>query len=125
MTDEVSGGELTRLHTVLDRRVSTLILFDGRAATKDGYEELGAIAEAVTTAWPRLVDVILVTPQTVRPGLVPAGIRVALDVEGDLEQRYGAEAECLFLIRPDGYIGFRSQPAELQPLERHLAQIFL
>ncbi|WP_416667757.1 hypothetical protein [Egbenema bharatensis] len=39
-----------------------------------------------------------------------------LDPQQDLHQQYGAAAESLYLIRPDGYIGFRSQPIEAEPL---------
>ena len=125
VSDDPAGGDLVRLHSMIDRRFSTLLLFDGRASTDAGYDKLYAIASRVLAEHPRLVDVILVTPAATRPARVPEGVRVALDVEGDLEQRYGAEAECLFLIRPDGYIGFRSQPAEMDPLSAHLEQIFL
>jgi 2-polyprenyl-6-methoxyphenol hydroxylase-like FAD-dependent oxidoreductase len=119
-----ASGELTRLHSAIDRRLSTLLLFDGRASTEAGYEKLVAIATRVLEQFPRLIDVLLITPAATRPPGIPPEVRVVLDVEGDLEHRYGAEAECLFLLRPDGYIGFRSQPAEMEPLERHLEEIF-
>ena len=50
---------------------------------------------------------------------------VLLDPEGDLELRFGAVAECLYLIRPDLYIAYRSQPAELEPLAKYLSSIFV
>jgi 2-polyprenyl-6-methoxyphenol hydroxylase-like FAD-dependent oxidoreductase len=124
VTDDPTGGELTRLHSAIDRRFSTLLLFDGRAPTEAGYEKLVAIAARVLEQFPRLIEVFLITPAEARPAGIPPEVRVVLDVEGDLEHRYGAEAECLFLLRPDGYIGFRSQPAEIEPLERHLQEVF-
>jgi hypothetical protein len=39
--------------------------------------------------------------------------------------RYGADAECLYLVRPDKYVGFRAQPAEQDSLEDYLRRIFL
>ncbi len=124
VTDDPAGGELSRLHSAIDRKLSTLLLFDGRAPTEAGYAKLVTIATRVLSQFPRLIEVLLITPATTRPPGIPSEVRVALDVEGDLEQRYGAEAECLFLLRPDGYIGFRSQPAEIEPLEQHLQGIF-
>jgi hypothetical protein len=47
-----------------------------------------------------------------------------LDPECELHQTYGAGAESLYLIRPDGYIGFRSQPVEKEPLLQYLSQLF-
>ncbi|MQA74582.1 MAG: hypothetical protein GEU88_09630 [Solirubrobacterales bacterium] len=65
--------------------------------------------------------------------VVPAGRPVAgydwpgpviLDPTEALHNRYGARGECLVLIRPDGYIGFRAQPPSFQALSRHLSGIF-
>ncbi len=36
---------------------------------------------------------------------------------------YGARYECLYLVRPDGYVGFRSQPVETVPLRDYLVRI--
>ena len=41
------------------------------------------------------------------------GVRV-VDADGALHTRYGAEHACLYVIRPDGYVGFRSQPIDGQ-----------
>jgi hypothetical protein len=55
-----------------------------------------------------------------RPKDVPPGLRALLDPELALHRRYAAATESLYLIRPDGYVGFRSQPAELANLQAHL-----
>ena len=46
------------------------------------------------------------------------------DPEWDLHYRYGAAAECVYLVRPDGYIGYRSQPADGTKLDAYLKTIF-
>ncbi|MBI2824888.1 MAG: FAD-dependent monooxygenase [Planctomycetia bacterium] len=43
-----------------------------------------------------------------------------LDSDLAMHKRYGAGARTLYLIRPDGYVGYRSQPAELAGLLAHL-----
>lgn len=40
-------------------------------------------------------------------------------------RRSSARHPCLYLIRPDGYIGFRSQPAEARPVIKYLKGIFI
>jgi hypothetical protein len=50
---------------------------------------------------------------------------VLQDVSGTLHKQYGANAESLYLIRPDGYIGFRSQPVAVEPLLEYLSHLFL
>ena len=47
-----------------------------------------------------------------------------LDPEGDLEHRYGAAAECLYLIRPDLYVGYRDQPADADRLLAYFDRVF-
>ena len=42
-----------------------------------------------------------------------------------LPGRYGAASECLYLIRPDGYIAFRSYPADAASLNDYLKKLFL
>lgn len=37
---------------------------------------------------------------------------------------FGCGSEALYLIRPDGYVGFRSQPAVEPELLRYLETIF-
>lgn len=40
-------------------------------------------------------------------------------------KQYGANVTSLYLIRPDGCIGFRSQPIEIEPLLKYLNHLFL
>ena len=47
-----------------------------------------------------------------------------LDPDADLEKRYAATTECVYLVRPDGYIGYRSQPADESKLMDYLKSIF-
>lgn len=47
-----------------------------------------------------------------------------IDRDGEAHQHYGARHECLYLIRPDGYVAFRSQPVEHEPLQEYLNTIF-
>ena len=43
---------------------------------------------------------------------------ILLDPKHELHTTYGAGAESLYFIRPDGYVGFRWQPVR----EEHLAR---
>lgn len=119
----IRDGREQRLGEILDTRRHTLLLFDGRATTAQGYERFRQIHTNVGAAYADRIDVHVVVPSDTRPvGL--DGISVLLDPEGDLELRFGATAECLYLIRPDLYIAYRSQPAEPEPLAKYLASVF-
>jgi 2-polyprenyl-6-methoxyphenol hydroxylase-like FAD-dependent oxidoreductase len=50
---------------------------------------------------------------------------VLQDESGTLHKKYGASGASLYLIRPDGYVGFRSQPATAESLLEYLNRLFL
>src|SRR5262249_12963868 len=49
---------------------------------------------------------------------------VLLDPDCALHDRFGARLECLYLVRPDGYIGYRAQPVAPTRLSQYLDRIF-
>jgi hypothetical protein len=104
---------------------STLLLFDGAAPTPEGYANLAGIARQVRERWGARVDPWIIVPRRSRPAELADVERVLLDPNGAMHRRYGAGSECLYLVRPDGYVGFRSQPASWKALEQHLATILV
>jgi 2-polyprenyl-6-methoxyphenol hydroxylase-like FAD-dependent oxidoreductase len=121
----IAGGATVRLSSLLGGGRHVLLLFDGRATTADGYANLVRIAREIAHRWPTQVMTHVVVGVAARPAELPADVSVLLDPEGDLEYRFGAASECLYLVRPDLYIGFRSQPAVLEPLCEHLSELGL
>ena len=67
---------------------------------------------------------VVIEPGTVLSSLHLDG-RLILDPERSLHYRYGAESECLYLIRPDGYVGYRSEPATNSAFHDYPERIFL
>ncbi len=118
---ELADGTLLDL---LQGTTHTLFLFDGSAATSAGYANLDSIAERVMRRYGDLVRIHVVVPSAERP----ADLRwshVLLDPESALHAHFGCGSEGLYLIRPDGYVGFRSQPADEPALLRYLERIFM
>jgi 2-polyprenyl-6-methoxyphenol hydroxylase-like FAD-dependent oxidoreductase len=113
-----------RLMRVIDGRRHTLLLFDGRAPTKEGYQRLVSVARSVGQRYPDLMHVHIVVPGADRPGDLDWHGSLLMDMYGDLEDRYGARAECLYLLRPDLYVAFRSQPVDGDALLAYLGRIF-
>ncbi len=112
-----------RLYEVLDAKRHALLLFDGRSSTAEGYDRFRAIVLDVRAAYGELVAPWVVTPRSARPEGLPAEVPVLLDPDGELEQRYAASTECVYLLRPDLYVGYRSQPADGAALLRFLGRI--
>jgi 2-polyprenyl-6-methoxyphenol hydroxylase-like FAD-dependent oxidoreductase len=113
----------SRLAKLRDACVFTLLLFDGRDASATGYAAFVAIANQARARLGALVQVFVVTPRTERPAELPADLDVVIDHAGALEAAYAAQTECLYLVRPDGYIGFRSQPANGDALAAHVDRV--
>lgn len=110
-----AGGAPGHLFDLLrDPRRFTLLLFAGRDATPEGVARLTELAGRVTSEWGDAVCPTVVLPGTASlPGVVGDPDHVAHD-------KYGARAACLYLLRPDGYVGFRSQPADGERLNEYL-----
>jgi hypothetical protein len=122
--DVTVEGETT-LCSLLRHTGSTLLLFDGAAPTPEGYANLADITRRVDKRWGSRVRSWIVVPRRARPKELADLDGVLLDAKGALHRRYGAGSECLYLLRPDGYVGFRSQPASWKVLEDHLAGILV
>ena len=112
----------TTLYELLRGPRHALLLFAGAAgdgSPDDGLVELGA--EAARTHGEE-IDVFLIRPDA-QDGDPTPGIRTVGDPERELHGRYGAGGECLYLIRPDGHVGFRSMPVSLAGLRDYLGRV--
>jgi hypothetical protein len=105
-----------RLYDVLRGPHHTLLLFAGMMGGGGASEALEALARRLEQGYgPDLLRVRVVALQgTPGPSLL-------VDARGDLHYRFGAGAACLYLVRPDGYVGFRARPIDVQRLEAELA----
>ena len=103
----------------------TLLLFPGADHEAKSWHRLAELAQSVESG---LGDVINIYFVAIEAGSVPSNPkfdgRVILDPERSLHYRYGAETECIYLIRPDGYVGYRSEPATASAFHDYLARIF-
>lgn len=121
----VEGVEgVDRVTALLRGTGHTLLLFDGPAASETGYERLSAIARQVTERFGDRVRCHVVVPGETRPDALPEDLSVVLDTRGELHRALHARAECLYLVRPDGYVGFRAMPADGEALAAHLERVF-
>lgn len=113
-------GQEVRLRSLFHGTGFALLLFDGEATTEDGYRTLEQAARDVVQRAGDLVRPYVVVPLKARPAPLHWDGPVLLDPHFAVHHRYGATAECLYLIRPDGYVGFRAQPAQADALMAHL-----
>ena len=114
-----------RLFDIVRGTQHTLLLFDGAAATEEGYRRFADIDAKVRERYDRYIKVYIVVPRESAPTELLPQSSILFDSEGELHRRYGARSECLFLLRPDKYVAYRGQPADADKLFSYLKRIFI
>ncbi len=89
----------------------TLVLFSGK---KPIYRDVDRLASVALTAegWGDLIKVVRVWSGDEAPDAT-----WLVDPHGAAHTRFGADLSAFYLIRPDGYVALRSQPAEAGVLQ--------
>jgi hypothetical protein len=100
------------------------VLFAGALATGETHRRLQAMADATMRTCRDCIETHLIVPHELPEDLAGRG-EILLDPRGELHHRYGARSECLYVVRPDGYIGFRSQPPDPEALKSYFTRTFL
>lgn len=121
----VPTGMPVRLFELLRDPRHTLLLFAGGDATASACHNLTAIGRATRKIYKQGIAAHLIVAGKEVPSDTVWEGSILLDVEQSVHQRYGADMPCLYLVRPDGHIGFRSKPARAERLQAYLAHIFL
>ena len=125
MAIDAASREKTNLFREFRGTHFRLLLFDGLAHTEAGYANLVHIARQVEALLGNTVKTHIVVSTDEVPEQLDWDGAVLLDGTGALHGLYGAGAESLYLIRPDGYVGLRGQPAAAEPLLEYLDRMFL
>ncbi|GAB4386346.1 MAG: hypothetical protein Kow00121_52760 [Elainellaceae cyanobacterium] len=113
----------TNLLQVFHDTKSHLLLFAGLTATQDS-SSLSSIASNFETRLGDAIKAHIVTVGSEKPDLLNWTGSTLLDPQGTLHKLYGAQQASLYFIRPDGYVGFRSQPLDEKQLLHYLSQVF-
>jgi pentachlorophenol monooxygenase len=118
--DAVTGP--MRLFTLLDRRDHTLLLYAGSDATDGDIASLEAVADAArTTAHDRIAVYLIAAPDADVGRTVLPLVR---DAATDFARMYAAERTAVYVVRPDGYLSFKSEQIASDELVAHLSSTF-
>jgi 2-polyprenyl-6-methoxyphenol hydroxylase-like FAD-dependent oxidoreductase len=116
------SGEVVALRHLRAGTRHHLMLLAGHQAGDDTYRRLLAVRDGIARSHADVIDVNLVTLEV--PRVLETDDALLLDPRGELHDRYGATADCLYLVRPDDYVGFQGQPVDADALRAYLATIF-
>ncbi len=108
-----------RLHDLLRSGLHTLLLYADRP---DQIAELVGIAASADARVPGRLRSYVVVAAGVDHGDGPPPAIV--DSLGEFRAGYDAYGGCGYLVRPDGYVGYRARPLRAEPLLDHLGRTF-
>ena len=99
-----------RLYEVLRDTRHIVLLFLGTRPTPTDCNRLADLATIIRDRYLRQIAVrfVVMRADTLTDGLAPE--EVQCDVDGVLHHWYSVDSACFYLVRPDGYIGFRGRP---------------
>ena len=111
------------LFGVLHGTKHVLLLFEGAHGVEDAgpFEAIRDVARAHAAD----IEAILVVRGDVAPPWIAWEGRTLMDHLGELHHRFGARGPCLYLVRPDGYLGYRAMPPDPGKLAGYLRRIFI
>jgi 2-polyprenyl-6-methoxyphenol hydroxylase-like FAD-dependent oxidoreductase len=113
---DVELGYQRRISDLLRGPQHTLLLFGGRSTAL--IERFSELAREVSARYGDLVRPVVVRLPNAQP---PRG---EIDDLGKAHDRYGADPGAIYLVRPDGYIGFRGAETDTEVLRTSLRARF-
>ncbi|MFY1584103.1 FAD-dependent oxidoreductase [Micromonospora sp. WMMD734] len=116
-------GHPLRLRDLTAGTRHTLLLYADASADPAAVAAVPGLCADVRALSRGEVDAyLLLSPDADDPGLLaPPVVRDAGD---EFRTRYGVTGTALYLIRPDGHVGFRSQPFDADALRKNLHLVF-
>jgi hypothetical protein len=102
-----------------------LLLFMGARSSIAGNNTLSEMAGFIIDKFGRLIKVHTIAHDGFAAQSSQSEGSYLIDTDLSMHHKYGASSECLYLIRPDGYIGYRSLPADKLALDEYLSKIFV
>lgn len=122
--DGTGAKESTGLYDLLKGGEHELLIFPGKVPEDMELKEIARVYELVIKECGGLVVTHLILASTDQEGSLPNVPSTWVDKGLQMHRDFGAAKSSLYLIRPDGYIAFRNQPASATDLREYLSTIF-
>jgi len=118
----VDADAPVRLYDLLTGAEHELLLFTGYDPSREELAALRATADSVAR-FGELIEIHLIHSEDPPEGL-PSVASTHVDPGYEMHRAFGAGRASIYLIRPDGYVGYRNQPASTDALTGYLSRIF-
>ncbi|MCA9707623.1 MAG: FAD-dependent monooxygenase [Myxococcales bacterium] len=117
------GRGPTALYELMTGAEHELLVLCGVRPSAQELRTLDRVVQELGARYGELVEIHLIHGEE-RPAGAPAVASTHVDPELAMHTAFGAAVASLVLIRPDGYIGYRNQPADPAALRAYLDGIF-
>lgn len=116
-------GHPLRLHDLTRGTRHTLLVYADGSADEEAVAAVENLcADVRRLAYGEIDCYLLLSPDASAPRmLAPPVVR---DAGAEFRVAYGVSDTALYLVRPDGHVGFRSQPIDADTLRKHLHLVF-
>lgn len=114
-----------RLFEIMRGTGHHLLLLPAEHSSSETLRNLAEIGNYVMDAYSPYIKVHLFLARQELWTDLPWGGSQFADTDLELHHKYGAGSECLYLVRPDGYVAFRSRPHDKTSLSDYLRQVFI
>ncbi|HEY9685127.1 MAG TPA: FAD-dependent monooxygenase [Oculatellaceae cyanobacterium] len=129
--DRALDGELSPTETSTATRLleklhgvnHNVLLFAGLHDSSDSLRYIDSILHQIESQF-EFVNCHVIVSNSQDASTCKSAHSVLVDSDGTLHHKYGAAQSCLYLVRPDEYIGFRSQPISFDALRKYFIDIF-
>ena len=121
----LDGNDGRHLYDLFKDIRHNLLLFTGALPEDMEFDELRKIHHSLESEYGGMIAVHLIVGSNEIPPDFYQMNSVWMDKDLIIHRDFGAAKSSLYLIRPDGYIGFRNGPASLSDLLEYLPVIFL
>jgi hypothetical protein len=122
MTD-CSNGQSVQLSELLKNGKHILLLLSSDTTDHKGYKNLCTIASDTQGRFGEFVDISLITPEQLLPGDLEFACAKFIDTDYSVHERLGAGSTCMYIVRPDAYVGYRCQPPDFAGIEEYFSKI--
>ena len=119
------GNDTVDLYKLFKGAEHELLIFTGTKPEDMELEVIGPIYDLITSDYGSLIEPHLILGSGELKSRLPEIPSTWMDTNLEMHRDFGAAKTCLYLIRPDGYIAFRNQPASASDLKEYLSTIFI
>lgn len=108
------------LFQLIRRTQHTALLFTGRDIRDEDLQQLARLAEDIAQQHHHWMKFFLVVPSLDLKERLSQQQFTILDPQDLLHRRFGVRTTAFYLLRPDGYVGYRNQPVQRVEINRYI-----